>query len=105
MTLPLTALPYASAIGIGLFGGSVVGLLHFIGLRYSLHLLTSGRTGMALASQLLRVLLSALLLATLFHFGLAALLAGFVGFLLARHALLRERAARGIRPTVEGSRR
>ncbi|OZB57998.1 MAG: hypothetical protein B7X39_19400 [Lysobacterales bacterium 14-68-21] len=93
MTLPLTELPFAPAVGIGLLGGGLVGLLHFIGLRYSVRLLAAGRTGLALASQGLRVAISALLLAALLRFGLAALLAGFMGFLVARHALLRERGA------------
>jgi len=104
MNLPLSAIPFAPAIGIGLLGGGAVGLLHFAGLRYTVRLLAAGRTGLALASQGLRVLLSALLLAALFHFGLAALLAGFVGFLLARHALLRERAAPGASRPAGGPR-
>lgn len=93
MSPPLATLPLAPAIGIGLLAGGAVGLLHFVGLRYTVRLLATGRTGLALASQGLRVLFSALLLAALFHFGLAALLAGFAGFLVARHMLLRDRAA------------
>lgn len=102
MNLPLAAVPLAPAIGIGLLGGGLVGLLHFTGLRYTVRLLATGRTALALASQVARVLLSALLLAALFHFGLAALLAGFVGLLVARHALLRDRAvAAALTPTGE----
>lgn len=93
MTLPLASLSFAPAIGIGVLGGGLVGLLHFVGLRYTVRLLAAGRTGLALASQALRVLVSALLLAALFHFGVTALLAGFAGFLVARHALLRDRGA------------
>ncbi|MCP1375107.1 ATP synthase subunit I [Dyella lutea] len=98
MNLPLASLPFAPAIGIGLLGGGAVGLLHFVGLRYTVRLLAAGRTGLALASQALRVLASALLLAALFHFGVAALLAGFVGFLVARQALLRDGSASGTPP-------
>jgi len=100
MTLPLTSLPFAPAIGIGLLGGGVVGLVHFIGLRYTVRLLAAGRTGWALASQGLRVVISALLLAALLRFGLAALLAGFAGFLLARHTLLRDCAATHVPPSA-----
>lgn len=104
MTLPLTELPFAPAIGIGLLAGGLVGLLHFIGLGYSVRLLTAGRTGLALASQGLRVMISALLLAALLRFGLVALLAGFIGFLVARHTLLRERgttsAAQDVPPST-----
>lgn len=98
MNLSLVVL--APAIGIGLLCGGVVGLLHFAGLRYTVRLLATGRTGLALASQGLRVLLSALLLAALFHFGLAALLTGFVGFLAARQALLRDHAAAAMPPAA-----
>lgn len=103
MTPPLTELPFAAAVG--LLDGGLVGLFHFTGLRYSVRLLASGRTALALASQLLRVAISALLLAALLRFGLVALLAGFVGFLVARQALLRERgaadAAAGVPPPRE----
>ncbi len=98
MILPLASLPIAPTIGLGALGGGLVGLLHFVGLRHSVRLLTTGRTGLALVSQGLRVLISALLLAALLRFGLAALLAGFVGFLVARRVLLRDRAPSHVPP-------
>lgn len=91
MNLPLITLPLAPALGLGLLGGVAVGLVHFLGLRRTVGLLSVGRIGPALAWQLVRVLTSALCLAALFALGLHTLIAGLVGFLLARQVLLRER--------------
>lgn len=94
MNLPLLTLPLAPAVALGLLGGAAVGLLHFLGLRHTVRLLAAGRTGPALALQLVRVLASTVLLAALFALGLGTLIAGLAGFLLARQVLLRERAPR-----------
>lgn len=81
------------AIGIGLLAGLLVGIGHFTQLRRSLGLLAAGRLGLAFAQQALRVLVSAALLAALAWLGVAALLAGLAGFLLARRWLLRQKNA------------
>jgi len=86
------ALSPAPAVALGLFVGGFAGLVHFTQLRHTVRLLSRGRTGLALATQLLRIALSAVLLAALVGCGLVALAAGFAGFLMARTwALKRER--------------
>ena len=92
MIVPIVPLAAGPAIGLGLLVGGFAGLVHFTQLRHALRPLTDGRTGLALAALLLRVALSAVLLAALMRCGLAALAAGFAGFLIARSwALQRER--------------
>jgi len=86
------ALSPAPAIALGLLVGGLAGVVHFTQLRHTVHLLSRGRTGLALALQLLRIALSAALLAALVACGLVALAAGFAGFLSARTwALKRKR--------------
>lgn len=85
------ALPLA--IGLGLLAGIAVGLIHFTQLQRSVRLLAAGRLGLAFATQALRVLVSAVLLAALAWLGVGALLAGLAGFLLSRQWLVRREKA------------
>ena len=82
-------LPVFVQLGVGLLVGLLVGTLHFASLALNLRLFSSGRVLPALALQLLRVGLSVALLAALIRLGLAALLAGALGLLLARQLTLR----------------
>jgi hypothetical protein len=93
-TVPI-AVPLA--IGLGLLAGIAVGLIHFTQLQRSVRLLAAGRLGLAFATQALRVLVSAMLLAALAWLGVGALLAGLAGFLLSRQWLVRrEKAAASV---------
>jgi len=83
-------LPLAAQLGGGLLVGLLVGVMHFSSLAFNLRLFTAGRLLPALALQLLRVGLSVALLAALIRFGLAALLAGALGLLLARQFHIRK---------------
>lgn len=82
--MPWLELPLAAQLGLGLLAGALVGALHFASLALNLRLFTAGRVLPALLLQLLRVALSVAALAVLIRFGLAALLAGAAGLLLAR---------------------
>ncbi|SER42678.1 F1/F0 ATPase, subunit 2 [Azotobacter beijerinckii] len=82
-------LPLAAQLGAGLLVGLLVGALHFASLALNLRLFCAGRVLPALALQLLRVGLSVAVLAALIRVGLAALLAGAAGLLLARQRVLR----------------
>lgn len=82
-------LPVFAQLGAGLLVGLLVGTLHFASLGLNLRLFSAGRVLPALALQLLRVGLSVALLAALIRLGLAALLAGALGLLLARQLTLR----------------
>jgi hypothetical protein len=94
MIVHLIPIAVPLAVGLGLLAGIAVGLIHFTQLRRSVRLLAAGRLGLAFATQALRVLLSAMLLAALAWLGFGALLAGLAGFLLSRQWLLRrERVA------------
>lgn len=82
-------LPLAAQLGVGVLVGALVGALHFASLALNLRLFSAGRVLPALALQLLRVGLSVAALAALINLGLAALLAGALGLLLARQLTLR----------------
>jgi F1F0 ATPase subunit 2 len=73
----------------GLAAGVALGAAHFAALRWNARLFASGRIGLALGAQALRCVLTALLLFALSRAGVAALVAGMAGLLLARHAALR----------------
>ena len=73
---------------LGLFGGFLAGLFHFSSLWWNTRLLLSQRAGKALVLQLARLAVAAGILAMLAWLGAVALLAGALGFLLARQLLL-----------------
>jgi len=75
----------------GLAAGTAAGAAHFAALRWNARLFAAGRMGVALGVQAMRCGLTALLLFALARTGVAALLAGMAGLLLARHAVLREK--------------
>jgi F1F0 ATPase subunit 2 len=76
-------------IVIGLIAGAVLGAFHFTSLSWNTRLFTSAAAGKAIALQLGRIVVAVgalILLARLL--GLAALLCGALGFLVARPLLL-----------------
>jgi F1F0 ATPase subunit 2 len=87
--MPWMDLSLVAQLGLGLLAGALVGALHFASLAFNLRLFSAGRVLPALALQLLRLGLSVAALAVLIRFGLAALLAGALGLLLARQLTLR----------------
>ena len=74
----------------GLAAGTAAGAAHFAALRWNARFFAAGRIGVALGAQAVRCVLTALLLFALARAGVAALLAGMAGLLLARHAVLRQ---------------
>ncbi|HTH60822.1 MAG TPA: ATP synthase subunit I [Paraburkholderia sp.] len=78
-----------AACAAGLGAGIAAGAAHFAALRWNVRLFASGRVGFAFGAQVLRCVLTALVLVTLARAGSAALVAGMAGLLLARHAALR----------------
>jgi F1F0 ATPase subunit 2 len=76
-------------IVIGLIAGVVLGAFHFTSLSWNTRLFTSGAAGKAIALQLGRIVVAVGALILLARFlGLAALLCGTLGFLVARPLLL-----------------
>ena len=76
-------------IVIGLIAGAVLGAFHFTSLSWNTRLFTSGGAGKAIALQLGRIVVAVGALILLARFlGLAALLCGTLGFLVARPLLL-----------------
>ena len=76
-------------IVIGLIAGAVLGAFHFTSLSWNTRLFTSGAAGKAIALQLGRIVVAVVALILLARFlGLAALLCGTLGFLVARPLLL-----------------
>ena len=74
---------------IGLIAGAVLGAFHFTSLSWNTRLFTSGAAGKAIALQLGRIVVAVGALILLARFlGLAALLCGTLGFLVARPLLL-----------------
>jgi F1F0 ATPase subunit 2 len=80
--------PLAAAL-IGLAGGVLLGLAHFGSLWWNAKAYLSGGVGAALAIQLLRFAVLALVLAGLAKLGALPLLTGALGLLIARGLLLR----------------
>jgi F1F0 ATPase subunit 2 len=74
---------------IGLTAGWLAGLVHFSSLWWNTRQLLTVRAGQALVLQLARLALAAGALAILAWLGAVALLAGALGFFLARQQLLR----------------
>jgi len=84
----LAAPTLARDVAIGLAAGCLAGLVHFSSLWWNTRLLMTKRAGNALALQLSRLALAAGTLGILAWLGAAALLAGALGFLLARQLLI-----------------
>ena len=77
-------LSVAGAAAIGLVAGFVAGVGHFALLSWNAQLFVDGAAGKAVALQFARVALATLVLILLARLSLYALLAGALGFLLAR---------------------
>jgi F1F0 ATPase subunit 2 len=79
----------AGQIVVGLIAGLLVGAFHFSSLWWNTQFFTTGAAGKAIALQLGRIAVAVAVLTLLaLLLGLAALLSGALGFLLARPLLL-----------------
>jgi len=79
----------AGQIVIGLTAGLVVGAFHFSSLWWNTQFFTTGAAGKAIALQLARIAVAVVVLTLPARLlGLAALLCGALGFLVARPLLL-----------------
>lgn len=79
----------AGQIVIGLIAGLLVGAFHFSSLWWNTQFFTTGAAGKAVALQLVRIAVAVAVLTLLARMlGLAALLSGGLGFLVARPLLL-----------------
>ena len=79
----------AGQIVVGLIAGLFVGAFHFSSLWWTTQFYTTGAAGKAIALQLGRIALTVAVLTLLARLlGLAALLSGALGFLVARPLLL-----------------
>jgi F1F0 ATPase subunit 2 len=79
----------ADQIVIGLIAGLLVGAFHFSSLWWNTQLFTTGAAGKAIALQLVRIAVDVAVLTLLVRLlGLAALLSGGLGLLVARPLLL-----------------
>ena len=82
------ALPLTAQAAIGFISGVLVGALHFGSLWWNSRLFTTGAAGKAIALQLGRIAVTVAALTLLARLGLAALLCGALGFMIARPLLL-----------------
>ena len=73
---------------IGLIAGLLIGAFHFASLWWNTRLFTTGEAGKAIALQLGRIAVAVAALTLLARLGLAALLCGALGLLVARPLLL-----------------
>jgi F1F0 ATPase subunit 2 len=78
----------AGQIVIGLIAGLLIGGFHFASLWWNTRLFTIGAAGKAIALQLGRIAVAVAALTLLARLGLAALLCGALGLLVARPLLL-----------------
>jgi F1F0 ATPase subunit 2 len=79
----------AGRIVIGLIAGLLIGAFHFSSLWWNTQFFTTGAAGKAVALQLVRIAVAVAVLTLLARLlGLAALLSGGLGFLVARPLLL-----------------
>jgi F1F0 ATPase subunit 2 len=78
----------AGQIVVGLIVGLLVGAFHFASLWWNTRLFTIGEAGKAIALQLGRIAVAVAVLTLLARLGLAALLCGALGLLVARPLLL-----------------
>ena len=87
MTDPTLA--FATRLAVGLVAGLLAGAFHFGSLWWNSRLLITGGAAKAVALQLARFAVAATVLTALAMLGAPSLLAGALGFLLARHFSLR----------------
>ena len=79
----------AGQVVVGLIAGLLVGAFHFSSLWWNTQFFTTGAAGKAIALQLGRIAVAVAVLTLLARLlGLAALLSGALGFLVARPLLL-----------------
>jgi F1F0 ATPase subunit 2 len=78
----------AGRIAVGLIAGLLVGAFHFSSLWWNTQFFTTGAAGKAIALQLARIAVAVAVLTLLARLGLAALLCGALGLLVARPLLL-----------------
>ena len=78
----------AGQIIIGLITGLLIGGFHFSSLSWNTRFFATGATGKAIALQLGRIAVAVAVLILLARLGLASLLCGALGFLVARPLLL-----------------
>ena len=78
----------AGQVVIGLIAGLLIGAFHFASLWWNTRLFTTGEAGKAIALQLGRIAVAVAALTLLARLGLAALLCGALGLLVARPLLL-----------------
>ncbi|MFP3561120.1 ATP synthase subunit I, partial [Paraburkholderia sp. SIMBA_049] len=79
----------AAQLALGLAIGTLAGAWHFMALRWNWPLFAAGKAIPTLALQLARFALTGALLLMLAHSSALALLAGMIGFLLARAVAVR----------------
>ena len=84
----MTEIGLAGQIVVGLIVGLLVGAFHFASLWWNTRLFTTGEAGKAIALQLGRIAVAVAVLTLLARLGLAALLCGALGLLVARPLLL-----------------
>jgi len=87
MTDPTLA--FGGRLAAGLIAGLLAGAFHFGSLRWNSQLLITGGAAKAIAFQLGRFAVAVAVLSALATLGAPSLLAGALGFLLARHLSLR----------------
>jgi F1F0 ATPase subunit 2 len=78
----------AGQIVIGLIAGLLIGGFHFTSLWWNTRIFAIGAAGKAIALQLGRIAVAVAVLMLLARLGLAALMCGALGFLVARPLLL-----------------
>jgi F1F0 ATPase subunit 2 len=78
----------AGQIVIGLIAGLLIGGFHFTSLWWNTRFFAIGAAGKAIALQLGRIAVAVAVLTLLARLGLAALMCGALGFLVARPLLL-----------------
>ena len=78
----------AGQIVIGLIAGLLIGGFHFTSLWWNTRFFATGAAGKAIALQLGRIAVAVAVLTLLTRLGLAALMCGALGFLVARPLLL-----------------
>ena len=79
----------AARIAVGLVAGLALGAFHFSSLWWNTQFFATGAAGKAVALQLVRIAVAVVVLTLLARvLGLAALLSGGLGFLVARPLLL-----------------
>jgi F1F0 ATPase subunit 2 len=80
---------FAVYSAIGLIAGLIIGLTHFVSLRWNARLFATGSAGAAVALQLGRIAVTVGALSALVLVSLSASLFGAIGFLVVRALVLR----------------